>query len=1385
MRAPSHRRRGPLPRSAQSASEDEEDATVSEAAHLCRASSRDAVQPLFYSVRSEAGVLLRKVQSHIAQNEPPSVTQAAKRRLQSHGITDYSSHSLASEANFASKFSTTLPSVPIKRAKLSRLLAHGSGVAAFANAFNNDHDDFGPILVGSSLSEYPVVERTAMCSISHVHLPRSDVPTTAFTSCRSHRSSRVRFSLDVKIQRYCQSGPGAEPPVNILPASADEVPTYCLVPHDVIASQCPMTTSSSVLANSRSASHEWPFTQPVLSNSGTGMVGVMTLDEEGQELEPPDSAPSVLDISVDEESAPTDNSNAEADAEDRRDDPMYSEPWRRGLSTDTPNLWAAHIPNLVPGQARRWDLSVLPPKSLWFVDLIQLELPTVGGYQLALFCYDIKSKGVRFFEVRRKAEIAKAVDRFIASEALAKRPYRVTVQGDGCGCMKLVQEAFDRTQAVTYEPLPRNESDLNPAEGYMAHFRERVFATLTHAMRARGAIDERHLIYCAKYVCHVNERLPHGADASEKSAWEIETGQPPSVGHIPPFATPAYVYVPEKLRRARKGPKYLRAEPGLFLGFLSMYSTQCIFLTRHGTVVHSRRYTWEFDVPAGIFPSVQQDEKAADGHCDIETELFTRAISEKARKLARKLDILGDPDTVIRVNRAKIDKCKTKYISERVWAADGLTVPEATRLTVKDAAGQSVPYSLTDIRYDDKCNWILLEHRQELAAAEEAGQGDPSKDSNASSRTATPSQAGISNDTSHPHDPGGAKRGLKLDFSQYNANLAHRHVSSGGVRSIEKQLLSHYRSSLNSKKPDFGMLMQIAHASVFLAQRGLKWKDYLGSKHNAEVTEAYHTEMVKLLEPETGALVELFPTGPTSDEFHRANAPGAVATWTMLLLEVKRSGRWKARLVIRGDQQDAVAINGPDFNYHSHSADLNTVRAGFLTPGRFKHTVVTIDLDNAYCQAKPFPDTDPPRYLFMWDPVLKRKRTFRQVRNLYGSKESGKLFELTFFEWLAVESRQVGLNLVQGSNEPCVFFDQGRNLLVITFVDDVMVMGKRKHVEFFIEKLTDKFACKPPQFLSEDSPIDFVGMMLHRGHDSMYISMEKYCETMYTVLGLDKIQWSGRPPDVPICKPIEPRSTLNSTETKLLLRALGMLGWLSITTRLDLRYAHSRISQHLGNPSHAALHAALYAVRYAYETRTLCIRQSFSNTEANWRCYSDADHAGNSELQNRRRSQTCFIIMNGDAPISWGSKASAVQMSQDRTRSARQELTPTANSRIKDMHADLSSAASEIYSAAIASYEILYISYVCREAGIAYPDGPIPLLIDNTTCIAFAKNSVSRSKLKHIDCSQQWVVTLRDAKLLTPTYVHTAEQCADIGTKILPSRTFVHLRDKLLSPAPH
>ncbi len=55
--------------------------------------------------------------------------------------------------------------------------------------------------------------------------------------------------------------------------------------------------------------------------------------------------------------------------------------------------------------------------------------------------------------------------------------------------------------------------------------------------------------------------------------------------------------------------------------------------------------------------------------------------------------------------------------------------------------------------------------------------------------------------------------------------------------------------------------------------------------------------------------------------------------------------------------------------------------------------------------------------------------------------------------------------------------------------------------------------------------------------------------------------------------------------------------------------------------------------------------------------------------------------MNGEAPITWGSKASGVQLEDNYLHS----LSPTAHPDITDMRAYLSlaSAAAEIYSTAI------------------------------------------------------------------------------------------------------
>jgi hypothetical protein len=115
--------------------------------------------------------------------------------------------------------------------------------------------------------------------------------------------------------------------------------------------------------------------------------------------------------------------------------------------------------------------------------------------------------------------------------------------------------------------------------------------------------------------------------------------------------------------------------------------------------------------------------------------------------------------------------------------------------------------------------------------------------------------------------------------------------------------------------------------------------------------------------------------------------------------------------------------------------------------------------------------------------------------------------------------------------------------------------------------------------------------------------------------------------------------------------------------------------------------------------------------------------------------------MNGEAAIDWHSKVSSVAF---------------ATSRIGEAHPDFSSGAVEIYGTANATHSILDLSYLYEESGMEFPF-PFELLMDNTTAEAFCKGTVKRSKLKYIDCRQEWVRTLRDKKVMRASHVPTGD----------------------------
>ena len=75
---------------------------------------------------------------------------------------------------------------------------------------------------------------------------------------------------------------------------------------------------------------------------------------------------------------------------------------------------------------------------------------------------------------------------------------------------------------------------------------------------------------------------------------------------------------------------------------------------------------------------------------------------------------------------------------------------------------------------------------------------------------------------------------------------------------------------------------------------------------------------------------------------------------------------------------------------------------------------------------------------------------------------------------------------------------------------------------------------------------------------------------------------------------------------------------------------------------------------------------------------------------------------------------------------------------------------------------------------------PLALQVDNAAAVAFAKGRVRRTKMKHIDVRQAWVMALRDADVVQVEKVGTDDNLADLFTKILDYDRFDELRSRMM-----
>ena len=64
--------------------------------------------------------------------------------------------------------------------------------------------------------------------------------------------------------------------------------------------------------------------------------------------------------------------------------------------------------------------------------------------------------------------------------------------------------------------------------------------------------------------------------------------------------------------------------------------------------------------------------------------------------------------------------------------------------------------------------------------------------------------------------------------------------------------------------------------------------------------------------------------------------------------------------------------------------------------------------------------------------------------------------------------------------------------MVLVYVDDILADGPEDSIKWFFDQIADRFECKDDQWLTPETPIDFLGMDISMDANNVYMSMGNY-----------------------------------------------------------------------------------------------------------------------------------------------------------------------------------------------------------------------------------------------------------------------------------------------------
>ena len=353
------------------------------------------------------------------------------------------------------------------------------------------------------------------------------------------------------------------------------------------------------------------------------------------------------------------------------------------------------------------------------------------------------------------------------------------------------------------------------------------------------------------------------------------------------------------------------------------------------------------------------------------------------------------------------------------------------------------------------------------------------------------------------------------------------------------------------------------------------------------------------------------------------------------VFKIKRDGTYRARLVALGYSQIPGVDYTDNFAPVAHDVSFRIALARMMVE---KLDSLVSDVETAFLYG------DIEEEIFMKSPVgmeeidpgSSPEDCYQLRKEIYGLCQAARQFWKKFVDTIKKEP----FGFTVSPADPCLLFKENDLgiCIIIMYVDDMLIIGKKEQIEDFASKIQKKFSVKIQHNLA-----DYLGCEFHMnkertrgrlGQPSIIKSLEhKFGERVMK----ERLSLTPGTPRFTARRLENPEDKVNPEDHETYRSGIGTLLYLTKHSRPDICNPVRELSKTMDAPAPVHLKEMYKVIRHVLSTKGYGLKFELRKDMIKWalKALSDSDFASDKET---RISVFAYIIYFCGIPIAWRSK---------------------------------------------------------------------------------------------------------------------------------------------------